>query len=98
MTEKQIALLKLTKFLKDNECYDTFIHEIIGQDKVSLEELFNSLNDYYDFINIIDHALIWTYTNDGHDYWEELNNRFINEYSSILYECAEDKSIWEEDQ
>ena len=85
LTDKGKIFLKFfLRFLKENHCFGKY------------QRAFNAEYEGYrsnDFIKkqcehcnygIIDNSFIWSNTKEGHDYWWNLNNEFMNLYLSSI--------------
>ena len=65
----------LKRFLIDNDCYHSYMFNIINRHKCEGEDLFNFIisQNIYSYINGV---FIWNLTKEGYDYWYEINNKW----------------------
>lgn len=73
----------LKQFLIDNNCYHSYMFNIINRHKCKGEDLFNIiiLRKAECYINGV---FAWCFTKEGYDYWNEINNKW-DELISKLY-------------
>jgi hypothetical protein len=64
-------------FLIKNNCYEKFLKNFREQGKISKEEFNDNMNTAYRG-SYIDHALNWSRTPEGGDYWQDIHNKWRN--------------------
>lgn len=65
------------KFLKKHNCLGAFIKNILAENKcINKKWSILEILTMYDTISV---GFIWARTLEGQAYWEELNNKWINE-------------------
>jgi hypothetical protein len=65
------------KFLKKHNCLRQFIKNILAENKCINKKW--SILEILTMYNTISVGFIWVETEEGVQYWDELNNKWINE-------------------
>jgi hypothetical protein len=67
---------KFLEFLVENGAYDSYMYHYAKQVRnVSFDEWYEGLRDKSD---VLWSAFIWGDTPEGHDYWKDLNKKFLS--------------------
>lgn len=88
LSKKGKAFLKtFTRFLKERQSFAPFQRAFFEQNGYRANNVLKYECEDCDSI-IIDRAFTWKYTQEGHEYWKNLNNKFLHltrlkDFSSI---------------
>lgn len=94
MTNKEIALSKLTIFLKHHNAYEAFIQRLSTRGwygKTIDEHIDNYRYKALPYKYIIRNAFSW---DSGVIDWSSLDSIFVREYESLPYELMEEDNTW----
>ena len=94
MTQEEILIAKLTRFLKERGAYDKFRFNLKGRKFEWIDEL----AEYETSLNtpelIINEAFNWDYTIEKAAYWYKLHREFCANYDNLPYEELEPDPQW----
>ena len=95
MTETEIALSKLTIFLKNNNAYEAFTQRLsrMGWFGKTIEEhVENYKHKHLSYRYMIRNAFSW---DSGVVDWSSLDLTFVREYEYLPYELMEEDKTWD---
>ena len=84
LTDKGKIFLKFfLRFLKEHHCFGKYQRALFeAKDYRANDFIKRRCEDWY--FGIIGNSFSWSNTKEGHDYWSNLNNEFINLYYSNI--------------
>lgn len=63
-------------FLKKNRCYNSFAWNFCNGTRVNKKDLERFLEDY-NITDLIDCTFTWRQTEQGYDYWQEIDDKWV---------------------
>lgn len=82
--ERYIPLNKFIFFLKKNDIYDAYLYNL-KKDKITYPNNFIELYKYTNEAYYVAKGFIWYNTKEGYEYWEIINNKWLNVKNKIEY-------------
>ena len=93
MTEKEILIARLTRFLKERGAYDKFITNLTNHEDI--EALCDYEIRWVTPEESINDAFTWDTTIEGADYWHRLYIEFRDNYDNLSTEELESDPQWD---
>ena len=84
MNDKGRSFLKFfLRFLKENHCFGKYQRALFERSNYRANDFIKNECENCNY-GIIGNSFSWSNTKEGHDYWSNLNNEFINLYYSNI--------------
>ena len=95
MTQEEILIAKLTRFLKERGAYDKFLLNLKGSKFEWIDELAEYQTSWCVPENTISDAFQWSHTIEGDGYWHRLHREFHDNYYNLPTEELEPDHTWD---
>ena len=95
MTDKEILIARLTRFLKERDAYDKFLLNLKGREFEWIDELAEYETSWNTPESIINEAFTWDRTPEGCAYWNRLHRDFHDNYDNLPTEEIEPDTTWD---
>ena len=97
MTETEILVGKLTRFLKERNAYDAYVEGLRNgwTHRKTINGIANWCINYNKERHIIDVSFTWSDNRHAGISWSSLHDEFASSYNSLSYEPYEEDKIWD---
>lgn len=96
MTDKEVLIARLTRFLKERNAYNEFLLNLKGSEFECIDVLAAYEISWDTPESMISKAFNWDYTIEGGEYWYRLHREFHDNYDNLPTEELEPDHTWDD--